>query len=77
MLKTDLQALFPAPTLSDRARMTLEEKGVVTLHSRCRGLTPIDGSVITVSHPNDLDACLQEAEDNAEGLGGSHNVWIE
>jgi len=73
---TDLQTLFPAPTLLDHARMKLEQFGVVTLHSQRRGRTPIDGSVITVSHPNDLDASFQEAEMNAEGLGG-HDVWIE
>lgn len=56
--------------------MKLEQNGTVTLHSRRRGLAPIDGSVITVSHPNDLDASFQEAEINAEGLGG-HDVWIE
>ena len=48
----------------------------VALHSEKEGCMPIDGSVIIVSHPNDFDACLQQAEENAQELGGS-DVWIE
>lgn len=58
----------------------LLKKGPVEIHCENEGSIPMDGSVITVSDPGQIDVCIQDAFLNAHALrrqqNGTGHVWI-
>ncbi len=58
----------------------LLKKGPVEIHCEKEGLIPMEGSVITITDPGQVDVSIQDAFLNARGLrrqqNGTGHVWL-